>query len=109
MSFANLFYFIILSVSVSYMWSFAEIFRPVRNFVAKIPYVRRPLLCPECSSFWMGFAVSFFYNPAVLQFLNFSPFTNICCGLITHLFASVLYKYVSSLTANDKYLNDQVY
>jgi hypothetical protein len=88
------------------MWSFAEIFKPIRNFVAKIPYIRRPLLCPECSSFWMGFGVSFFYNPLILNVLNFTPFTNICGGLITHLIASVLYKYITSLSVNDKYSTD---
>lgn len=73
------------------MWSFAEIFRPVRNFVAKIPYVRRPLLCPECSSFWIGLGVSFLFNPILLDW-HFPLVSNICAGLVTHLFASLLYK-----------------
>lgn len=75
------------------MWSFADIFAPVRNFVARIPFVRRPLLCPECSSFWIGFVISFLYNPLVLEgVFNVSPITNICCGLVTHLAACLLYK-----------------
>lgn len=89
----NLIYYICISLSFSYMWSFADIFIPVRNFVAKIPYVRRPFLCPECSSFWIGLAISFLYNPIVLN-LDLLFLTNICCGLVTHLFACILYKII---------------
>lgn len=81
--------YVLFSLSVSFMWSFSEIFGPVRNFVAKIPYIRRPLLCPECSSFWMGLGTCFFYNPLfnVLGYFSF-PFL----GLVVHLFACFLYK-----------------
>lgn len=89
----NLLYYILISLSFSYMWSFADIFIPVRNFVARIPYIRRPLLCPECSSFWVGFFVSFLYNPLILD-INVLFLTNICCGLVTHLFACFLYKFL---------------
>lgn len=89
----DLLYYLCISLSFSYMWSFADIFIPVRNFVAKIPYVRRPLLCPECSSFWVGLFVSFLYNPIVLD-LNLFILTNICGGLVTHLFACILYKFI---------------
>jgi hypothetical protein len=37
--------------------------------------------------------VSFLYNPIVLD-LNLFILTNICCGLVTHLFACILYKSV---------------
>jgi hypothetical protein len=89
----NLLYYILISLSFSYMWSFADIFIPVRNFVARIPYIRRPLLCPECSSFWVGLVVSFLYNPLILD-INVLFLTNICCGLVTHLFACFLYKFL---------------
>jgi hypothetical protein len=95
MNLLNLIYFLCLSVSVSYMWSFSEILKPIRNFVAKLPYIRRPLLCPECSSFWFGLFVSVFYNPVVLNFEL--PFlSNVFCGLVTHLFASYIYKHNST-------------
>ena len=81
--------YIILGLSVSFMWSFSEIFRPIRNFVAKIPYIKKPLICPECSSFWMGLLVSFFYNPLLLT-LGFLSY--LFCGLLVHLFACFLYK-----------------
>jgi hypothetical protein len=91
MIFFDVLYFLILGLSVSYMYSFSKIFEPVRNFVSKIPYLRRPLLCPECASFWFGFEVSFLYNPIHLNYTL--PFlTNIFCGLIVHLFACFLYK-----------------
>jgi hypothetical protein len=91
----NLIYFICLSLSVSYMWSFSDIFRPLRNTVAKIPFIKRPLLCPDCSSFWFGFGVSFLYNPIVLNYFNYILVTNIFAGLVTHLIASILYKNVN--------------
>ena len=87
----DLLYFVCLSLSVSYMYSFSEIFRPIRNKISFIPYIRRPLSCPECSSFWFGLLVSLCYNPIQLDF--YVPIlSNILCGLVTHLFAAVIYK-----------------
>lgn len=82
------------------MYSFASIFDPIRKFINKIPYIRVPMLCPDCSSFWFGLFISFLYNPIILDiYLPFLP--NIFCGTTTHLFASFLYK----KTANLKPLN----
>lgn len=97
--FFDLIYYLCISLSFAYMWSFAEIFVPVRNFVARIPYLRRPLLCPECSSFWVGLFVSFIYNPIILD-INILFLTNVCCGLVTHLFACILYKILNKLNNN---------
>lgn len=91
----DLIYFVILSLSVSYMWSFSDIFKPLRNTVAKIPFIKRPLLCPECSSFWFGFGVSFLYNPIFFTTFNFSILSNIFAGLVVHLFASIIYKNIN--------------
>ena len=91
MYFFNLLYFILLSLSVSYMYSFSDIFKFVRNKISYIPYIRRPLSCPECASFWFGLLVSFLYNPVHLS-LDFPLLSNIFCGLVTHLFASFIYK-----------------
>jgi hypothetical protein len=87
--FFDLLAYLILSISMAFIWSFAEIFIPFRNFVAKIPYIRRPLLCPECCSFWVGFLISFIYNPLLIQtgYLSY-----IFLGSATHLFACFLYK-----------------
>ena len=76
------------------MWNFAEIFIPVRNFIAKIPYIRKPLLCPECSSFWIGLFFSFFYNPLASIFQHLSY---IMCGSITHLFCAYFFIYFLKL------------
>jgi len=88
--------FLILSLSVSLMYSFSEIFMPVRNFIAKIPYLRKPLLCPECSSFWMGVLTSLFFNPYADMFG--SIISTAFAGLTTHLFAVFLYKIYSKLS-----------
>lgn len=77
-------------MSFSYMWSFSEFFRPFRNFLSKIPYIKKPLLCPECFSFWVGVLVSFLYNPIVIYYNILLP--NIICGLVTHMFACLIYK-----------------
>lgn len=89
MIFFELLTYVLLSLGVSFMWSFSEIFAPIRNLVARIPYIRKPLICPECSSFWMGILTSFFYNPLIstIGFVSY-PF----CGLVVHLFACFLYK-----------------
>lgn len=90
MKFFDLLYFVCLSLSFSVMWSFSEIFGPIRNIASRIPYIRKPLICPECSSFWIGFLVSFLYNPVVLNF-DILIVENVICGLLTHLFAFFLY------------------
>jgi hypothetical protein len=85
----NLLYFGILTLSVSSMWHFSEIFAKPRNIISRIPYIRRPLMCPECSSFWFGLSLSFIYNPILLD-LNFMFLSNILCGLVSYFFAHVV-------------------
>lgn len=92
--------YLLFSLSVSFMWSFSEIFSPVRNLVARIPYIRRPLICPECSSFWMGVLTSLFYNP-IYSLLGIVSFA--FCGLVTHLFACYLYRVYFTLDSKNKY------
>jgi hypothetical protein len=87
--------FLLRSVSVSQMWSFARIFIPIRNIVARILFIRKPLLCPECSSFWIGVATSLLYNPLRGEF-NLIVATAFA-GLLTHLVASYLFKIYSKL------------
>lgn len=87
----NLLYFVILSLSVSYMWSYSKIMTPLREVAAKLPVINKPLLCPVCASFWFGLLVSFLYNPVILD-LTVPVITNLFCGLVTHFFACFLYK-----------------
>jgi hypothetical protein len=91
MIFFNTLYFLLISISISTMWSFSEIFRNFRNISSRIPYIKKMLLCPECSSFWVGLFTSFLYNPINLD-VDFYMLSNIICGLITYLFAHFLYK-----------------
>lgn len=87
----ELLYFVILSLSVSYMWSYSKIMSPLRELVAKIPLANKSLLCPVCASFWFGLLVSILYNPIILN-TTLPVVSNIFCGLVTHLFACFLYK-----------------
>lgn len=55
--------YLICCLGVAYAWSDTEVAVPLRNMVAKVPYIRRALLCHECSSFWISLAISLFLNP----------------------------------------------
>lgn len=55
--------YLITTLGVCYAWSDTEISVPLRNFVAKISYLNKMLLCHECSSFWISLGISFFINP----------------------------------------------
>jgi hypothetical protein len=55
--------FILCSLGLSYGWSDTEASRPLRNFIATIPYIHKPLLCHECSSFWISLLLTIFLNP----------------------------------------------
>lgn len=59
----SFFIFLICSLGICYAWSDTEISVPIRNAIAKIPYIRKPLLCHECSSFWISLLLSVFFNP----------------------------------------------
>jgi hypothetical protein len=85
---SNIIVFILLSVSVAQMWNYSKIFLPVRNAIAKSLLLSKPLLCMECSSFWIGVITSFFYNPLRGEFNSITA--TIFAGLLTHLVASYL-------------------
>lgn len=83
----SLLVYLILSLGVCYAWSDTEAARPFRNFVAKIPYVRTPLLCHECSSFWISLFLTLFINP--LNDYTYSFASNILsafCGFFINLY-----------------------
>ena len=72
---------------MSYCWSDTEITRPIRNLIAKIPYINKPLLCHECSSFWISLILSIFINP--LEQLTYPIFNNILsafCGFFINFY-----------------------
>lgn len=55
--------YLIASLGLSYGWSDTEASRPLRNFVATIPFIHKPLLCHECSSFWISLLLTLIINP----------------------------------------------
>jgi hypothetical protein len=82
-------FLIYLSVclGVAYAWNDTEVTIPFRNFIAKIPYIRKPLLCHECSSFWISFGISFFINPFFeLTYPFLSNIFSAFCGFFINLY-----------------------
>jgi hypothetical protein len=55
--------YLFTSLALSYAWSDTEISVPLRNLVARVPYISKPLLCHECVSFWISLTLSYFFNP----------------------------------------------
>ena len=98
---SNVLYFLLISLSVSYMWSFSEIFGHIRSIMSKIPYIRKPFLCPVCSAFWFGLGCSFLYNPITLN-NDYMFASNLIAGLITHLTAVVFYKHIGATSLDGK-------
>lgn len=79
--------YLFLCLGVTYAWSDTEIARPFRNFIAKIPYIHKPLLCHECSSFWISLAISFFINPFdLLTYPYFSNLLSAFCGFFINFY-----------------------
>jgi hypothetical protein len=79
--------YLFVCLGVTYAWSDTEIARPFRNFIAKIPYIHKPLLCHECSSFWISLGVSFFVNPFdLLTYPYFSNLFSAFCGFFINLY-----------------------
>lgn len=85
--FYQLLAYLFLCLGVAYAWSDTEIAVPFRNFIAKIPYIRKPLLCHECSSFWISLAISFFINPFLeLTYPCLSNIFSAFCGFFINLY-----------------------
>jgi len=56
--------FILFSLGLSSLWSLSDIFSKPRFLVAKYfpVFLRKMLLCMECSGFWIGGASSVFFH-----------------------------------------------
>lgn len=72
------FLLIVLSaLTLHRIWNYEKIIAPTREFLEKIPYLRKPLLCAACNAFWFGggaVALWYFTHPAVLITLaSFMP------------------------------------
>jgi hypothetical protein len=85
--FYNFLTYLFLCLSITYAWSDTEVARPFRNFLVKIPYIHKPLLCHECSSFWISLVLSFFINPFVtLTYPVLSNILSAFCGFFINLY-----------------------
>ena len=78
--------YLLVSLGVCYAWSDTEASVPFRNFIARVPYIHKPLLCHECSSFWISLALSFFINPLEEYTLPYvSNLLSAFCGFFANL------------------------
>lgn len=83
----SLFSYLMVCLGVCYAWSDTEVSVPLRNRIAKIPYLHKPLLCHECSSFWISLAITFALNPLSDHSLPYvSNILSAFCGFFINLF-----------------------
>ena len=82
--------FILVSLGISAAWNLADIFKYPRIMAGLIPYLNKPLLCPECNSFWIGVILSIFFNP--ISTITYPILSNFFCGIISHLIAVIFYR-----------------
>jgi len=82
--------FVLVSLGISAAWNLADIFKYPRIVAGLIPYLNKPLLCPECNSFWIGILVSMFLNPVAC--FTYPVLSNFFCGIISHLIAVIFYR-----------------
>ena len=79
--------YLMVCLGVCYAWSDTEVSVPLRNRIAKIPYLHKPLLCHECSSFWISLAITFVLNPlSDYSPLYVSNVLSAFCGFFINLF-----------------------
>lgn len=89
-----LFVYCIISLGLCYAWSDTDVSRPLRNIVARIPYIRSPLLCHECSSFWIGLILSYFINPIGVY----------CDYPISNIFSAFCSFFINLVFVRNKYI-----
>jgi len=79
--------YLLVSLGICYAWNDTEVSVPLRNKIATIPYISKPLLCHECSSFWISLAITFVLNPlADYSPLYVSNVLSAFCGFFINLF-----------------------
>jgi hypothetical protein len=90
----KLFMYLFITTGCSYLWSTSEIFIPARKFVAKYfpAFLRKMLLCIECSSFWVGVFISLLILPSPYSYNLWNSFLiqAICGGISTYLTIKLL-------------------
>jgi len=101
----------LLAYSINVIWSYADIFNPVRLWIYKlIPNrsLKMPFLCPNCNSFWCGVAMSFIYNP-LANICSFYIVSVLLCGIFTHLIAFFLNAVYGRLTQQPAIKPDNIH
>ena len=91
--------YLMICLGITYAWSDTEIFVPMRNFIANIPYIHKALLCHECSSFWISLAISFFINP-IDEYTYF---------FISNIFCAFCGFFINLLFVRNKFVNFREY
>jgi hypothetical protein len=86
-----LFVFLLISISLTDIWTNGYIFTPLRNWVSRLNFGKL-LICPECFSFWVGFFLSFIFDP-LIGFPGMSHYflSHVFSGTVTFLMARFLY------------------
>jgi len=87
----KLFVFLLISISCSHLWSHSVIMGYIRRKIVYIPLIRKPLLCPECSSFWVAFGITFIFNP-LIDLICIPFLSNVFVSVISYTISGILYK-----------------
>jgi len=85
--------FLIVSLAISHAWNFSDFTQPIRKIIGKIisiSYLKKPFLCPVCSSFWIGILTSLILNP-FNDVVSVSLVSNIFCGFASYLLSVIFY------------------
>ena len=83
----NFLIYLVVCLGACYAWNDTEVSVPIRNYIAKFPYLSKPLLCHECSSFWISLVISFLINPIdSYSYPIISNFLSAFCGFFVNLF-----------------------
>lgn len=81
--------FMLFCLGASQLWSHSKIFGPVRIMLTKyevLATLRRGLLCPPCSSFWVALLLAIIINPTG------TPLMAIPLATINYLLFGILVK-----------------
>jgi hypothetical protein len=87
---ASILIFLLISISLSQLWSHSKVFSRVRGFITKIPLIRDALLCPPCASFWSALFLTLFLNPLLPILPMF--IANVSISVVNYAICGILYK-----------------
>jgi len=86
-----LFVFVLISTSITDIWTSSYVFSGIRNWVSRLRF-SKVLICPECFAFWVGFGLSFVFDPLVsYPGIGHYYLSHVFCGTIAFLVARILY------------------